>query len=231
MAKIYSLIFQQARYLIFTLIVIPLISFSQNIDCDKLEGLINIQKEKKHSTHEVSKSDGKFNTVTTADTDTLLNTYILTTMIINEKVKTLETIFYFGKLYKREDYGEWRLALTKAETDSIRIKFGNMPSKNIMRYNCRELNSEFVNGEKYLVFISEIDKLNNVYEKKSNTYKDNKVQESNRLIIIEWYSEQGLLKKSERKTNNTLYAETTIFTTYEYDIDIPLIKEPIIKKN
>ncbi len=205
------------KYLItlFALLFVLSISNAQDTVCQRLISLRYAPKKKKFNRKvtTITNPQNRDTFIVISEWDTLRNARF--------KTNLTETVIFNKKTYRRFNGKEWKLSPYQND-DSLRIiatKIKNIP------YNCQQLNDDTLDGESCYVFTFEIERKNlSVQMPNASVPNDT----CNILFIKEWYTKQGLSKKYESKTKYS-YGETIHVTTYEYDVSIPLIKEPVIK--
>ncbi len=202
---------------LFALLFVLSASNAQDTACQRLITLRYAPRKKSNrNVTTVTNPQNRDSLIVISERDTLSNAYFRTNMT--------ETVIFNKKHYRKFKGKEWKFLYSDAgkNEDSLRIsatKIQNMP------YNCQQLNDDILDGESCYVFTFELERKNlSVQMPNASVPNDT----CNTLFIKEWYTKQGRLKKSEVKTKYS-YGETIEVTTYEYDVSIPLIKEPVIK--
>jgi hypothetical protein len=205
---------------------------AQDTACQRLISLRYAPKKKKANRWVATITNPQYpsSSIFISEWDTLGNAYFKRSTGI---VKTEEVIFD-KKMYRRFSYNgkerEWKSVpypFAGLNEDSLRIdarKIKNIP------YNCQQLNDDILDGESCYVFTFEIDRKNPSVQPMKLMPKASVSNDTCTISFMkEWYTKQGRLKKIEAKTKYS-YGETINVTTYEYDVSIPLIKEPLIKQ-
>jgi hypothetical protein len=206
--------------LLFTFLFISSALNAQDTSCQRL---INLQNMQKINFSRMTTKHSPTGGMHVVERDKLSNSFMCNTISALGKQMKSEHIFFNKKSYSRKNDEQWRLE--KRVIDTSMLNSYEQTKQNTPLHNCQQLNDEVLNGERCFVFIYE----RNSLIKRPAKEKSN-LSNSGKYIKKEWYNEQGQLKKTEMKTN-TIRGEYISVTTFEYDIDIPLIKEPVIKKN